>query len=329
MRSMTTESVAAAAASGQLPNIDAVLQVRTSRVEPSGMRAVDVAPMGGISVRLLPDRGLDIGQAWFAGVPLSWVSEVGESPPLTELHDMAWGDAFGGGLVVTCGLRNVGLPSEGHGLHGTYSHLPTRDVEVHRSLDDGAVVVSGSIVDDQEQPTLRVDRRIVVSLGSGRIELTDEVTNEGDVATPAPLLYHCNFGYPIWSDGAVIELTEVDSVPRDPDSSDVLGTWQHPLPVSPGPERVLEHRIVAGAPGWARLTNPSIGVAVTITWDASTLPMVNQWLDPNPGMAVLGIEPSNCTTRGRAHERAEGSLPTLEPGAMRRSGVTIEATVVP
>ncbi len=122
-------------------------------------------------------------------------------------------------------------------------------------------------------------------------------------------------------------MAPVETEARDRDSLDVLDAWHTPPAMVPGPERVLEHRIVDGESGWARLANAAVGVAVTITWDSAVLPRINQWLDPNPGMAVLGVEPSNCTTRGRAYDREHGLLPMLAPGATRRTGLTIEAAV--
>ena len=83
----------------------------------AGCRAIDLRVEGGIELRLLPDRGLDAGDAWFAGVPLDWRSPVGE----TAAVDFDWMQSFGGGLMVTCGLRNVGVPSEGHGQHGDFT----------------------------------------------------------------------------------------------------------------------------------------------------------------------------------------------------------------
>jgi hypothetical protein len=80
-------------------------------------------------------------------VPLAWVSAVGERGPLGgRLRDDDWLRGFGGGLVATCGLRNVGAPSEGHGLHGELSHQPARDVRVARRLDGEQVIVSASAV---------------------------------------------------------------------------------------------------------------------------------------------------------------------------------------
>ncbi len=316
-----TDSFSQALASGALPNPDAVLHVRESVA--SGMRAIDVAPLGGITVRILPDRGLDLGQAWFRGIPLAWVSTVGESPPLTELDGMAWGQAFGGGLMVTCGLRNVGMPSEGHGLHGTYAHLPATDVEVARDPVAEVVRVSGTIVDD-EDPRLVVRRTITVGARTGRISVEDETTNEGAVTADAPLLYHCNFGFPFWGDGAKLGLAPVTTYARDDASTDVLDRWDRPMGIAEGPERVLEHSLDSPT-AWARISNQSLGVALTIGWDGFALPWVNQWFDPNPGMAVLGVEPANCRTRGRAFEREQGSLPSIEPGDTRRTSISFEA----
>ena len=321
---MTTDPLRAALLDGRLANPDAVLHVRESAVAPSGMRAIDVLPMGGIAIRVLPDRGMDLGQAWFSGVPLAWVSEVGEVEPIANLVDVAWGNGFGGGLLTTCGLRNVGLPSEGHGLHGTFSHLSASDVTVERDLDRGVVTVKGIVVDDREVPELRVERSISTFAGRGRLEVVDVTTNLGDRDAEAPLLYHCNFGYPLWTDGAALELGDVETTARDDASRPALPSHLSPPTVTEGDEWVLEHRLTSGE-GRAIVTNRDLGVSVELSWDGGSLPMLNQWIDRNPGMAVLGLEPANCTTRGRAYERAHGGLPIIAAGEHRRTAITIEA----
>src|SRR5262249_53584727 len=59
-----------------------------------------------VNVRLRPERGLDVAEAWFGEHQIAWLSGRG---------DVAWnGDwtaSWGGGLVTTCGLDNVGAPS--------------------------------------------------------------------------------------------------------------------------------------------------------------------------------------------------------------------------
>ena len=322
-------SIRSALESGRLPNVDAVLWVRESVVATgagTGMRVIDLNVWGGISFRAYPDRGLDIGQAWFGGVPLGWVSQIGETNARKQLEGMDWGKAFAGGLMVTCGLRNVGMPAEGHGLHGSYSHLAAEQVSVDRVLDgaEAFIELSGVITDDEGDVPLRHTRTLRSHAGSGLLEIEDETTNLGAVATPAPLLYHFNFGFPLWAGDARLAASVASSQARDAESAQALESWQTPPAVENGAEWVLEHELAAG-PAWARIHSPTLGTELTVRWDSESLPMLNQWLDRNPGMAVLGIEPANCTTRGRAFERASGSLPMLEAGEVRRTKLSVAA----
>lgn len=318
-------------ADGRLANLDAIAQVRSSVIDGGpahGTRAVDVRVWGGVDLRILPDRGFDLGQAWFGGTPLAWVSAVGETGPLPDPQGMAWNGGFGGGLLATCGLRNVGMPSEGYGLHGTFSHLAARDVSVHRFTGDGiAGVVAQATVDDVGALThhLRVKRTIRTEMGRGRIDLTDVTANLGREPEPAPILYHFNFGYPLWSGDARLALPVLDTLPRDEASAAALETWDRPSPVVVQPERVLEHVVEPeDGWGWARIANATLGVALTVRWRAAELPRLHQWMHPAPGIAVLGIEPANCSTGGRARDRAEGRLPVLEPGETRETRLVVE-----
>src|SRR5215218_6457377 len=132
----------------KLANADQVATAVISTVAEgaaAGSRAVDVRVWNGVDLRLLPDRGLDLGAAWFRGTPLAWISPAGEQPPPLpeELVGNAWRDAWSGGLVTTCGLANVGAASEGHGQHGTYTARPALDLQVERTTSE--VTVTGTI----------------------------------------------------------------------------------------------------------------------------------------------------------------------------------------
>ena len=63
-----------------------------------------------------------------------------------------------------------------------------------------------------------------------------------------------------------------------------------------------------------------------VRWDAATMPRMWQWVHPSYG--VLGLEPSNCSVLGVAHDRAEGRLPELAPGEERRARLEIRARAV-
>jgi hypothetical protein len=258
-------------------------------------RAIDVRVEDGIDVRILPDRGFDLGDAWFRGRRISWQSPLGET---------RWrGDfarSFGGGLMVTCGLRNVGVPSEGEPQHGTFTSLPALDVRVDRH--EGRVVARARVVDaDVPGATLELEREIVVD---GGVRVTDVTRNVGGAPEAAPLLYHCNL---VW-DAVEIDADEV--VPRDDDAA--AGDWRTQGP--PGPERVYEH---------VGVRSVAVRTGGTLVRFHTSLPRLWQWIHPSYG--VLGIEPANCSVLGRAHDRAEGRLPVLEPGEERTTSIHITA----
>ncbi|MFL5961644.1 MAG: DUF4432 family protein [Gaiellaceae bacterium] len=240
-----------------------------------------------LSVDVLPTRGLDLGAARLGGERFSWESQLGHVPWRGEFFD-----SFGGGLMFTCGLGNVGVPSEGQPQHGWYTSLTAHDVEVE------STAIRGRVVD----AALELTREIAVI--DGAVRVTDVVRNTGGAPEPAPLLYHVNL---LW-DTVTTDAGEV--VPRDDDAR--AGDWRELGP--PGPERVYEHI------GASRATVGFGNIRVRVR---SSLPRLWQWIDPSLG--VLGIEPANCSVLGRAHDRAEGRLPVLAPGETRTS--TLEITV--
>jgi Domain of unknown function (DUF4432) len=247
---------------------------------------------GDLSIEALPERGLDLGRATLGGRRLDWESPLGFIPWQGD-----FARSFSGGLMVTCGLRNVGLPSEGQPQHGWYSALAAREVET------GPQSAGGLVIDaDVPGPTLELRRRITVE--PTRVVVSDVVRNAGARPEPAPLLYHVNLR---WES---VDIDSDDVLPRDDDAA--AGDWRSLGP--PGPERVYEHV------GSTRAVAVYDGVRVTVRSD---LPRLWQWIHPDYG--VLGIEPANCSVLGRAHDRGEGRLPLLGAGEARAS--SLELTV--
>jgi uncharacterized protein DUF4432 len=290
----------------------------------AGCRAIDLRVEGGIDLRLLPDRGLDAGDAWFAGTRISWTSPVGETAPIWT----NWMRSFGGGLVVTCGLLNVGVPSEGHPQHGEYTYQRARVTAVE-PLRDGVLEVRGRIAEVEALAHyLEIDRTWRTHVGEGLVELEDVLTNRGREITPALQLYHVNLGAPLWSSGAELLLDASATHPRDADAEPFADSWG----VAPGivegaPERVFEHEVSPSGDGWCSATvhNAALGIEVELRWDKSTLPRMWQWVHPAPGLGVLGLEPANCSVLGVAHDRAEGRMPSLAPGESVRTRLQIRA----
>lgn len=111
------------------------------------LRAIDVRPAGGIHALVLADRGLDIGPAWAQGWPLHWQSPAGFRHP-AYFDGEKWLDSFGGGLLVTCGLENVGpgcrVDDERYCQHGRFSNLPADGVRYDLIWAAGAEGVEGA-----------------------------------------------------------------------------------------------------------------------------------------------------------------------------------------
>jgi hypothetical protein len=291
----------------------------------AGCRAIDLRVQGGIDLRLLPDRGLDAGDAWFGGVPLDWRSPVGETAPVA----WDWMRSFGGGMMVTCGLRNVGVPSEGIGQHGDHTFQKAVVEAVERSGD--AIIVQGRIAEVSSLGYhLEIERTWRTYAGQGLIQLEDVVTNRGRDTEPALQLYHVNVGAPLWSEGAELVLDARATHPRDADAEPYADSWNQAPGIVPGAnERVFEHEVAPGPDGWcsAVVRNPRLGLELEVRWDAATMPRMWQWVHPAPGLGVLGLEPANCSVLGVAHDRAEGRLPELAAGEERRTRLEIRARV--
>jgi uncharacterized protein DUF4432 len=295
----------------------------------AGCRAIDVRVAGGIDLRILPDRGADLGAAWSRGVPLAWISAVGERPPLDHLAGDAWVTAFGGGLLTTCGRRNVGAPSEGHGLHGAASHVRAHVVAAGPARVDGALaaVVQATMRETSALgPCLATHRTITTWAGAGRVRVVDRTRNLGTRPEPAPVLYHVNLGAPLWAPGATLTLDgHRDVEPRDADAAAAVSAWDRAPAPDETPERVFEHALEPAGRGVARVRQPALGLTVTVTWARDALPRLHQWLQTSDGAYVLGIEPANCSLLGRAADRAAGTLPILAPGGERVTEVEIAA----
>jgi hypothetical protein len=331
---MTVRSAASYLRAGKVANLDHLARAVSSSVTEGparGSRAVDLRVAGGVDLRILPDRGFDVGEAWFRGVPLGWISSIGETAPLKASSERAWLEAFGGGLITTCGLRNVGVPSEGHGLHGRFSHLPASGVRLVREIDgDDVVLTARATIDETERGGvhLRVDRTIRTRTGRGLVELTDVATNLGAVTEAAPLLYHVNLGVPLVDEGATLHIDGAGVLPRDAEAERGRDSWMSPGPPEEGAaEMVFEHRLRPDPSGWSRasVANPSAPLEVVVRWRAAELPRFHQWLHLGRSMYVLGLEPANCSVLGRAADRAAGTLPVLEPGQRRTTELRIEA----
>jgi Domain of unknown function (DUF4432) len=327
---------------GDLSQLVSVRTVRLTDGNEDGVRAVDVRVSGGMSALVLLDRGMDIGPAWVAGQQLSWQSTTGIVGP-AHFDETNWLRSFHGGLLVTCGLENVGPPNEDegirHGIHGRVSHIPAREVTARTIELDGRLVaeVSGVVREtDVYGADLVLHRRLRFPMGEPIVEIADEVENRGFAQADLMLLYHVNVGYPVVAPGSRLVAPDADVVPRDEPAAALLAEHaDFPAPRVGFEQLVYEHRlrrpdadrasIAIVNPAW----EPTGGIGLRVEYDPRQLPHLWRWRMLAPGMYLTGLEPATCGILGRAVERERGTLVTLEPGERRRFDVTIRALVGP
>jgi hypothetical protein len=295
-----------------------------------GTSAVEVDTGGGLRFRILLDRGMDITEASYNGLPLAWISPMGEAHPARfDPHGAGWLRTFPGGLVTTCGLSQTGAPCEDQGealgVHGRYTSLPAEEVAL-RSWWEGDhyhFSVSGLMreaVIFGENLALR--RTIACRLGEPGFHLRDEVTNEGFTSSPHMILYHCNFGFPLIGPATRLLTPARKIVPRDADASegsDSACFFEEPTPGYR--EKVYFHEMpnTDNETITVSLNNPELrhGITASLSYSASSLPYFTEWKMMGEGTYVCGLEPGNALVMGRAEERRAGRLTILEPGEKR------------
>ena len=273
----------------------------------AGCRQIELRAYDGIDLRILPDRGFDIAQAWWRGRPLAWTDQSREAPPTPHLRGRDWIRGFTGGLLTTCGLRHVGHPRDGHGLHGRISHQRAHVRAVGLATEDGApTAAANAIVAEPGEfgALLEVDRTVTTWPGVGRLRVRDLVTNRGAVREPLKLLYHLNF---TCRDGRLPQL----AIGAKPVPEDVLARAADTvaLPVPPKDTATAELRIEHRR------------AVARVEWRTDALTHLYLWSWPTRQGDVLAIEPSTASFDDRPGSASQA--PRLAPGERLELGFTL------
>ncbi|MDN4477344.1 DUF4432 family protein [Demequina sp. SYSU T00039] len=325
---MSESSASSLLSEGFASRPDALAEIREQVGDPRsgpGARSYRVTMLGGVSVEILPERGLDLGSLWFDNVPYAWRSALGPRGGSRDPRGEGWIGRFGGGALATCGFDNIGPARDGFGLHGSHHLTPAEDVAVGRT-PDGDVLVTG-VIDSASVfgRQVEVRREIRVRAGAPRVEVRDTVVNRGVVPAAIPVLYHVNLGAPLVLPGTTVAVDAATHEPRDPEAAVV--PWSvYPEPSDAVGESVWEHAgLVADAAGVARarVTSPT-GRTATVEWRASEQPRCVQWIYPTRGGWALGIEPTNAPLFGPDRTGPHAGAPMLGPGEGTTMGVTID-----
>ncbi|HWG85426.1 MAG TPA: DUF4432 family protein [Deinococcales bacterium] len=307
---------------GRMEQVAGVRRAVLAEGPGAGTEVVEVRA-GDLQFEVLPTRGLDLGAARWRGLPLAWISPAGPVHPALRPGNPETGfvRSFGGGLLTTGGLENVGRPfddpPEVHGLHGRQSFIPAEGVGARTwwDGDDFLLGVSGIVREASlYAPKLERTRVVHATLGEDRITLTDVVENVGFEPAPCMLLYHMNFGWPLVGPGTLVEVPSraVTVIEGSADGWDGC-----PAPAPGFTSQVLEHDVEPDEDGMARFRLRSSRAVLEVAYDRAAIPRFTQWRMFGAADYVLGLEPGTVGVRGRAAEVAAGTLPMLEPGESR------------
>ena len=292
-----------------------------------GGRRLRLTAADGFDVEVLPDRGMDLGNVSFRGVPLGFSTPALAAPGSAGGAE-GFGRRFGAGLLTTCGLDQYGLPNQDAGQdlpqHGRASELAATGVRSAAEWRDGQYTLEVAGWMRQWRlfgEDLLWERTISIELGGATLRIRDAIANAGFAPWPHMVLYHMNFGYPLVDSGTTVTMPGGGSgpEPRDEWARAGMESWSTiPAPTPNVTERVFRHHLDPAGSGEIIVQNPDLGISAALTVDPRALPEVFQWVSARSGTYALGIEPgTTATMEGRADARAHGLLTELHPGETR------------
>lgn len=185
---------------GDISQIGGIRDFTFNDGKRKGVRAIEINT-GNFCFTVLPDRCLDIAQAFYKGTAISWISKSGiTASGYYDKDGKNFLRSFFGGLVTTCGLKNIGRPYKEQGLHGRIANIPAENVSVFADWinDEYVMKITGQMRESMALgENLVMKRTITAKMFSDEFVLEDTVINEGFSDEKIALCYHCNFGYPM------------------------------------------------------------------------------------------------------------------------------------
>ncbi len=319
-------------------NNDQLVSVRRFRLDGGpghGLLCISVEAGNGLSVTLVPDRGLDIYQVRYKGVNINYITPDG----LTALEHRGFVDRrvdTGNflGMLTTCGLDNAGPTSLDQGRyyfqHGRLATIAVDDLSVSR--DDEAVIVSARTVEYATGDYSFVRRR-KITIGCADIAfimVEDEVENASGQPQQICLMYHYNFGFPFLDESLKLSIPSRSCRYKgsdDPvDMEDLLKVYP---PDASWKAEVTYHVAASEEINTVRLENRNAAIGVDLSFDGKSLPCFDIWRMFKEREYVLAIEPCNAFPYGRAAQREKGNAEFLDPYSRKKFVTALEFSVLP
>ena len=309
---------------GDTAQVFDVKQYRLMGGKAEGVRAIDIHNGAGMELTILPDRGMDFYRLRYKGTTLNFLTPTGIAAPSYFAEEAGgMGQMFFGGMMLTCGLRNIGLPCRENGAyygpHGNITSVPAEHVNIHYFEENVAPAVSISALmrDNGYGTRLLLKRTVTIRYGINEVDLQDQVENDGFEPSPFMVLYHFNIGYPLLSECATLLLPTQKVTPRTQHAADHAAQYlEITSPAAGYEEMCYYHDLKADENGWASagIYNEKEHLGLKILYDKQNLDHFVQWKMLAKGTYVMGLEPCNATINGMTDARENGTLKTILPG---------------
>ena len=152
-----------------------------------GTKVFEIDTGAGLRLTVLPDRCMDISYAQMGYRNISYIAKPGiVSPVYYDARGNEWLRSFGGGLLITCGLSQIGQSDSEEdpalGLHGRIGNTPGYEVSHHTEYLNGKYVmtVSGKMKESVLYGENMILKRTITAVaGQNTFNICDEIENEG------------------------------------------------------------------------------------------------------------------------------------------------------
>lgn len=306
-------------------DLSQVFHVETYRMEggkKDGVRATSVTNETGLSFIILADRCMDIYRLSYKGINFSYLNPCGVvAPQYYDRTGINWLKSFSGGMLVTCGLDNVGNPcAEGEeaGLHGRIGNTPAEEyaVKMIEEADGNRVEISGMmrqsfIFGDK----LRLRRKITAYQERNCVEIEDEICNMGFKKQEYMQLYHCNIGYPFLLPDCELLFSTKSVTGANPFSEENKNEWNRIKEPEEIDEMCFIHELESkNGYSCVGMFNHKLQMGLMLRFDNYDLDRFLQWRYLSRGEYVMGLEPATNIADGKTEEKKKGRIKTLDSG---------------
>ncbi len=306
-----------------------VEEMRLSGGKGDGMRLFQVRNGSGLEFTVSADRCADISRLSFKGVNYGFFAPCGYvAPQYYDKEGSGFLKSFTAGFMTTCGLTAVGSPCTDEGevlpLHGTISNTPCEYI-TYKIENDEIHIIAKIREASMFSHHLILEREYTVPLFKNELYITDKIKNIGPAQAPLQILYHCNMGYPLLDENAVLSIPAKHTEARDPHSASGIENCTEIEPPQRGYEEMCFFHTMTDT-AEVSLFNNKLKKGVKIIYDSASLKCFTEWKMMAEREYVLGLEPGNCTPIGRAATRSKGLLETIKPDEEKVFSLKFEFT---